>query len=149
MARKSAAATKTPAPAPNWDKWVSAAYLRMIGHTQKQAAEAVGRSERALREWEADGERWPRAQEEARGRWLNAATDAARGAVLRSLQVGNAELGKWLLERVDPHLAPPKMRLDVQSFDPTKLSDEQLERIAAGEAVAQVIGDGRDGSRAG
>jgi hypothetical protein len=85
----------------------------MIGHTQTQAAEAVGRSERTVRDWESDPERWPRAQEEARGRWLHNATDAARKAVLRSLNAGNAELGKWLLERVEPALAPPKQRAEL------------------------------------
>jgi hypothetical protein len=38
----------------HWEKRVLTAYLRMMGMTQKQAGAAVGRSERTIRDWEAD-----------------------------------------------------------------------------------------------
>lgn len=94
----------------HWDKVVSAAYLRMIGATQEAAAAAVGRSGRTIRSWESEEELWTHARAEARSRWLTDAEDAARSAVLKSMQLGNADLGKWLLERVEPALAPPKQR---------------------------------------
>lgn len=94
----------------SWDKVVSVAYLRLIGHTQIEAARAAGSSERSVRRWEADEELWRGATEEARTRWLVDAEGAARHAVLTALRLGNAELGKWLLERVDDRLAPPRQR---------------------------------------
>jgi hypothetical protein len=108
-----AAASHTPERRPaHWDKRVSAAYLRIMGQTQAEAARAVGRSERTIREWEADREWWSRARDEARDRWMADAEDASRRAVLRGLEMGNSELGKWMLERVDPRLAPPKQKLE-------------------------------------
>lgn len=108
MAPASASAA-LPARPKHWDKMVSAAYLRILRQTQEQAAEAVGRSARTVREWESSP-LWPEAQAEARQRWLDEAADRARKAVLDSLDMGNADLGFRLLERVDPALAPPKVR---------------------------------------
>lgn len=97
----------------HWDKVVAAAYLRMIGHTQAEAAGGVGRNARTIRLWEADTELWAAAREEARDRWLNDALDAARAAVLNSAKMGNVETGKWLLERLDEDLAPPKLKMEM------------------------------------
>lgn len=106
MSAKAAASDTTERRPAHWDKRVSAAYLRIMGHTQTEAARAVGRSARTIREWEADREWWSRAREEARERWMADAEDASRRAVLRSLEMGNSELGKWMLERVDDRFAP-------------------------------------------
>lgn len=108
--RKPAARQESEKPHAHWEKVVSAAYLRMIGATQKEAAAAVGRSERSIRDWESNEELWTRARVVARSRWLNDAEDAARGAVLKSLRAGNADMGLRLLERLDEDLAPPKVR---------------------------------------
>lgn len=104
------AQTPEERPVQNWDKHVSAAYLRMLGNTQEVAGKAVGVDERTIRRWESDPEMWERARAEARARWLNDAADAARTAVLNSLKMGNADLGKWMLERVETALAPPKQK---------------------------------------
>lgn len=112
MAQNAAANGAVAERPAHWDKIVSAAYLRMIGQTQKEAAAAVGRCERTIRDWESDAETWEAARSEARSRWLNDAEDAARGAVLSALKGGNADIGKWVLERVDEKLAPPKQRTE-------------------------------------
>jgi hypothetical protein len=109
-------AKKTSAPEPgrprhaHWDKVVAAAYLRIIGHTQEEAATSVGRNERTIREWESDPELWTAARAEARSRWLNDAEDAARRAVLSQLKDGDGDLGLKVLERIDDTLAPAKQR---------------------------------------
>lgn len=89
----------------HWDKVVSAAYLRIIGHTQKQTAKGVGRAVRTIQLWESNAELWAAAREEARERWLQATIDASRQSVLRAAG-RNADLGLKILERVDPELAP-------------------------------------------
>lgn len=143
MAKGSASGNDTKLHA-HWDKVVSAAYLRILGHTQKEAAEAVGRSDRTLREWEADEHLWSAARSEARSRWLNDAEDAARRAVLNSLKLGNADLGKWMLERVDTTFAPPKQRVESTgyTFNPADFSREGLKRVAAGESPQHVLATG-------
>lgn len=106
MAKKPAAPKVKAKPHAHWEKLVSAAYLRMIGATQDEAATAVGRIDRTIRMWEADRELWEQARTEARHRWLNEAEDVARGAILASLKAGNADMGMRLLERIDARLAP-------------------------------------------
>ena len=60
-----AAETKRGVSRPNdWDKAISVAYLRMIGHTQEEAAKGAGVGIRTSREWERS--LW----------WLDAATEA-------------------------------------------------------------------------
>lgn len=83
-----------------------------MGATQRDAAKAVGRSERTIRGWESD-ERWPLAKEEAADRWLGDLTDASRKAVLETVRSGNAEMALTILERVDERLAPAKQRVDL------------------------------------
>lgn len=99
----------TPAPEKrrhaHWDKVVSAAYLRIIGESQKGTATSVGRSERTIWGWENDAELWAAAREEARHRWLREVTDASRRSVLKAAG-RNADLAFRILERVDPDLAP-------------------------------------------
>ena len=100
----------TPAPR-SFEKQVAAAYLRMLGATQKAAGAAVGRSERTLQAWEAETVTWERARAEARRRWLGAVTDAARTTLLETIRAGDGDLAMKVLERVDGALAPPTQRL--------------------------------------
>lgn len=88
---------------------MSAAYLRILGATQAEAARAVGRSERTIRLWESEPS-WADARREAEERWLADLKDASRRAVLNAVRAGNAQLGLALLERLDERLAPPKQR---------------------------------------
>jgi len=93
----------------HWDKRVSAAYLRILGATQAEAARAVGRSARTIRLWESDPS-WADARREAEERWLADLTNASRRAVLKAVREGNAQLGLALLERLDERLAPPTIK---------------------------------------
>lgn len=103
---KPAATSADGKPHRHWDKLVSAAYLRMMGATQEEAAQAVGRAERTVRSWEADGPVWNLAREEARSRWLVDLEDASRQAVLKVISQGHASMAFQVLERIDPNLSP-------------------------------------------
>jgi hypothetical protein len=121
----------------HWDKVVSAAYLRIIGHTQAEAAEAVGRNARTIREWEADTALWNAARDEARDRWLREVTDAARRSVLKAAG-RNADLGLKVLERVDPAFAP-KQKLEHTGKDGGPVE-------TASRVVFYIPSNGRDGN---
>ena len=93
-------------PLEQWDKWVSAAYLRMLGATQSEAAEAVGRKERTIRSWESDS-RWPQAMADARERWLSGVEGAARATLLACVRdPKKGDLALKVLERLDHALSP-------------------------------------------
>jgi len=111
----SAAAGTAPRPS-NWDKRVSAAYLRIMGATQKRAAKSVGVSERTVWTWEQHAS-WADARAEARVRWLDEAADTARGALLRGLQNDDQASARWLLERVDAALSGPVQRHELTGKD--------------------------------
>jgi len=98
----------------HWDKRVSAAYLRMLGFTQEAAGNAVGRSKRSVADWEADKKTWALACDEARKRWLNDVTNAARASLLNHLKEEHSGLlALQVLERLDEDLAPAKQRVDL------------------------------------
>lgn len=111
---KHSAESKTESPHAHWDKLVSAAYLRMLGATQADAATAVGRNARTIRMWEADSELWANARAEARTRWLTDLTDKARRRLLDSMEKPeNGDLALKVLERMDDALLPAKQRAEV------------------------------------
>ncbi len=58
--------------------------------------------------WEAS-QWWPDAQEEANDRWLRALKGEARKGLLKNIRDGDAARARWLLERTDPRLAPPRL----------------------------------------
>lgn len=102
----------------NWDKWVSAAYLREVGGkdgTWENVAAAVGVTARTLTNWRADTKLWRLAQLEARERflagWASEADYAARRTVLRAIRKGDIDSAWKLLERRDITLAPPIQRV--------------------------------------
>lgn len=103
--RKTAPTDPPEKPHAHWDKVVSAAYLRIIGHTQRDAAIGVGRSLRSIQSWEADSELWALARAAARDRWFSNVTDVARATVLKGA-AKDPDLSLRLLERIDPDLAP-------------------------------------------
>lgn len=88
-----------------------AAYLRLLGASQKAAAAAIGRSERTIRNWEAETALWTKASEEARQRWLTEVTAMARRQLLKGLMTADAEMALKVIERLDADLAPPAHRL--------------------------------------
>jgi DNA-binding XRE family transcriptional regulator len=110
---KPAAVSETAAHPRHWEKRVLAAYLRMMGGTQQAAAAAVGRSERTIRDWEADRPSWIVARDEARQRWREELTDASRLALLNTIKQGNGYLALQVLERTDDDLSPRKDHVDI------------------------------------
>jgi len=95
----------------SWEKIVLACYMRILGASQKAAGQAVGRSERTVRVWEADSATWTQACEEARRRWLGEVEAMARRQLLKGLMNADAELALKVIERLDPALAPASLRL--------------------------------------
>ena len=100
------------APRPkHWDNMVRAAMMRVLGATQKEAAEAAGRSERTIRDWEASP-LWREALVEVEGLWLVDLKHAAMGTVLRNVAL-NPMLGWDILQRLVPALAPQAKRMEL------------------------------------
>jgi hypothetical protein len=109
MGGKAAARKESGSQHRHWDKVVSAAYLRMMGQTQAEAAASVGRSERTIWGWENDPELWSAARAEAEDRWMADTIDRARQTVHKA--AGRIpDLAFKLLERTDARLAPPKQQ---------------------------------------
>jgi len=134
-------------PSDQWDRWVSAAYIRSLGGTQTQAAKAVGRAERTIRLWEAD-ERWPQAMEEARDRWLSGIEGAARKTLLSCLSGGkNGDLALKVLERLEPALSPhrkdPSLDLEIPFFvfGPEDVIDQPIEELIDQHMLGGETGD--------
>lgn len=89
----------------SWEHWVLAAYLRAIGATWNEIAEAIGAGRRTLVHW-AGSPRWAEAVAEAERRWLHATTAHARRVVLEAIRdAGDRELAWRVLERRVPELA--------------------------------------------
>ena len=101
----------------HWDNLVSVAYFRMCGLTQKEAARAVGVSERTIRNYEAHPS-FCEAKNEARNRWFVSLGLRARAALFSALgEKGKGDLGLKVLERLDPRLAPPNQRYEHSGLD--------------------------------
>lgn len=127
------------------ERAISAAYLRLLGASQADAAEAAGAGERTLRQWEACSW-WPEIQAEASQRWLAGATGKARTALLAALDGKDGHLALKVLERTLPELAPAKqqvhMNLETAQIPWGELSNEQLKRIATGADPGHVLAGG-------
>lgn len=93
----------------DWDKAVSAAYLRLLGASLRAAASGAGVGERTMERW-VHCDWWPKAMEEAADRWMNDLTAAARKTLLKAVQDGRSDQALTILERIDPRLMPPKQR---------------------------------------
>jgi len=110
----------------NFDQWVGAAFLRLLGNTQSEAAAAVGLSERTVRRWEARPE-WSQAIREAESRWLKGldpqmrrAMESAVGRLSADLQAGSREAHsflKWWAERRFPEFAPPAKKREIEDLE--------------------------------
>lgn len=99
----------------DWDKAVAAAYLRLIGHTQLEAAKGAGVGERTVARWE-NSSFWPEACEEAADRWLSHLVEHSRRSLLDGVKK-DPELSLKVLERTDPRLAPPKLKAELTGKD--------------------------------
>jgi len=96
-----------------WDKCVSAAYLRLLGATQKQAGKQVGVHDDTIHVWE-HRPWWPDAVFEARSRWLRGGDAAAMRGLLKAFDDPEeyAQHARWWADRRIPEMAPPKQRVD-------------------------------------
>jgi hypothetical protein len=95
----------------DWDKAVFAAYLRLIGETQKSAARIAGVGKRTLERWEMS-EFWHDACEEAaRDRWLKHLVTRARMSLTKNIDA-DGNLALKIVERMDERLLPPAQRLE-------------------------------------
>lgn len=123
----------------DWDKAVAAAYLRLVGLSQDEAAAGAGCGERTLARWEASIW-WPEACEEAVDRWMKALTIESRKTLIQAVKDGDAERALKILERVDRRLAPPKQQHEI-TFD--YLHRDEVAKLMRGlaEDVAEIVTD--------
>ncbi len=131
----------------NREKALSAGYLRLLGHTQQEAANAAGVNRRTLQRWECSSW-WPGIQHEAEDRWLAGTVGKARSALLQALEQPDGPLALRILERVVPELAPPSQRVELSGalakIDFGRLTDEQLSEIAGGRHPYEVLAPKRE-----
>lgn len=126
----------------HWPNMVRAALFRSLKYTQAEAAEAAGRSERTIRDWE-NSTLWPEALREAEDVYLVDLKHAAMRSVLKAAG-RNADLGFKVLERLMPALAP-KQKLEhtgkdggpIRTEDVTLTDEERSARLVALLAQAQ------------
>jgi len=123
------------------EKALSAALLRHLGATQVEAANATGVDPRTLGRWEACSW-WPAVAREAADRWLAGLAAKARKGLEGAVET-DGRLALSVLERLEPALAPAKVRATIETVNYSELTNEQLARIAAGENPAHVLGSGR------
>jgi len=110
----------------NFDQWVGAAFLRVVGITQVETAAFIGVSDRTLRRREARPE-WSQAVKEAGGRWLKDLDGRVRRVMEETvarlpgdLQAGKREaynFVKWYAERRFPEFAPPAKKLQAELLE--------------------------------
>ena len=92
----------------DWDKAISAAYLRLTGISQEKAAKAAGIGERTLQRWEVSAW-WPDACLEASSKWLRGLVEVSQRTLFKAIDGGDANLAFKVTERRIPELAPPKI----------------------------------------
>ena len=137
---KSTSESDDPVRAPRHrDLALGVAHLRQLGCSQSEAAKATGVTTRTVGRWEACSW-WPDVQREAAERWLvGLAARARRG--LEGAVSEDGRLALRVLERLDPALAPLRMRVAVgYDIDVRQLTDDQLDRMIAGEDPRHVLG---------
>lgn len=100
----------------NWDRATSAAYLRLLGSSQQEAADQIGVDRVTVTRWEAS-DWWPSAVAEAKNRWLSGLAAKARTSVELAVP-DDARLAMTVLERLEPALNP-KATMEVVG-DPTR-----------------------------
>ena len=114
MSDKPAEIKRTEAEAAKREKMVSAAYLRLLGHTQEEVATSVGVSPRTVWTWENERADWPEMVEEARTRWLSGLAGTARDTLHKAIRdANNGKLALDVIERLDPALLPARMRHEI------------------------------------
>ena len=119
------------------DKALSAAYLRLIGATQEQAAKGAGCSERSLHGWEKCSW-WAEIVAEARQRWLRKGDALAMHSLLKAFTDPHeyAQHSRWWADRRIKELKPPKLQTELTGKDggPIKMTWAELVKAAADKA---------------
>jgi DNA-binding transcriptional MerR regulator len=148
-----------------FEQSVAVAFLRFCGSTQKDAAKAVGVSERTVQVWEASGF-WEDAQREALDKWFKYSDEAALSAIHKALtsksEYTRANMAQWYAERRIPQLAPPKIQMEhgtVEKPPPKAVVDEvtraidklagRLDRLALTEGKKSVDSESGPGGSEG
>lgn len=93
------------------EKAISVAYLRLLGATQTESAEAAGCSVDSIHRWEGC-EWWPEIQAEAMDRWLHGLKAKAMKGLETNLGA-DGNLSLKVLERMVPPLAPATQKTDL------------------------------------
>jgi len=124
------------------DKALSAAFLRMLGHTQVETASAVGVSERSIVLWEQCSW-WADMKRIARDRWLSGLEAKARRTLLKGADEDPA-IALKIIERLDVRLLPPKQQVHhegevTHSVEAKGVLDQFLREL---EGVEQRAGSG-------
>lgn len=103
-----------------WPQLVQYSYLRELGHSQQQAAEAVGRAARTTRRWEADTEVYQLARISARMIWNHELNTRARRRLAKILDYDiphpdmieqQLKAVEFQLERGTDQYAPPEQQV--------------------------------------
>ncbi len=119
----------------NWDKAVSAAYLRLLGLSQGKAAKGAGIGERTIARWELS-DWWPDACGEAGSRWMQQLEIECRTTIMAAVRAGDATTAVKMLERIDRRLAPPRQLHGIEHRGEIltaarRMSDEELRERSA------------------
>lgn len=130
----------------DWDKVLSAAYLRLTGETQEAVATAIGCARQTISVWEGSPF-WPNAVHEATERWLSGLREKA----MKGLETGVGKDGKLaldVLERLMPELSPATQRFELTNLsaalarlpmkDLRRLEDMSDEELA--EEIDRLVG---------
>ena len=125
----------------DWDKAVSAGYLRLMGLSQQRAAKGAGIGERTLARYELS-DWWPEACGEAVSRWMQQLEIECRTTIMAAVKAGDVPTAVKMLERIDKRLAPPRLshRIEHDGALATSLrgmTDEEL-RAHARRLVTRV-----------
>ena len=132
----------------NRAKAIAAAALRIAGSTQKEAAKAVGRTEKTVRNWEKSSW-WPDVVSEAiRNPIFEQLRSLSLDALIRSLEGGDGRIALTLLERMHPaEFGPRPLKVEAEHSGPDggpiKLENEELAKMSAaqlGESYKDLIG---------
>lgn len=153
--KKKAPVPSGPRRPAHWENRVSAAYLRLISATQKEAAKAVGVNERTVRDWEKQ-KNWPDAQAEARSKWLKGCDLLAMTAIHRGLKADDQGTARWWAgkrikelggssgTRQPPPTRPGDYGIVLSAEQLRGMSDEQLDALESALAQGSSVGPGGD-----
>ena len=131
---KSAEITKRPL---DWDKAVSAAYLRLLDKPREKVVGVVGINERTLFNWE-HSPWWHKAQEEAMDKWLH----GLRATAMEGAKVfakTDPTTTRWALDRLVKKLAPPTQKQELTGADGGPIKSVSIELKATLEDYDNIV----------